>query len=80
MNSTTSPPIRAVSSYNQPFNDTLSVLYDIPFGKGRHFDPHNAALNLAAGGWGLDLINTATSGLPLNITYNPTTQGSVSPL
>ncbi|HEX4748538.1 MAG TPA: TonB-dependent receptor [Bryobacteraceae bacterium] len=71
---------KAVSSYDQPFNDTLSVLYDIPFGKGRHFDPHNAALNLIAGGWGTDLINTATSGLPLNITYSPTTQGSVSSL
>ncbi len=71
---------KAVSSYDQPFNDTLSVVYDIPFGKGRHFDPHNTALDLVAGGWGLDLINTATSGLPLNITYSPTTQGSVSPL
>lgn len=71
---------KAVSSYDQPFNDTLSVLYDIPLGKGRHFDPHNGAIDLVAGGWGVDLINTATSGLPLNITYSPTTQGSVSPL
>lgn len=71
---------KAVSSYDQPLNDTLSILYDIPFGKGRHFDPHNAALDLVAGGWGIDLINTATSGLPLNITYSPTTQGSVSSL
>jgi hypothetical protein len=37
-------------------------------------------LDLVAGNWGLDLINTATSGLPLNVTYSPTTQGSVSPL
>ncbi len=71
---------KAVSSYDQPFNETLSVLYDVPFGKGRHFDPHNAALDLVAGGWGVDLINTATSGLPFNVTYSPTTQGSVSPL
>ncbi len=71
---------RAVSSYDQPINDTLSVLYDLPFGRGRHFNIQNGALDLIAGGWGIDLINTETSGLPLNITYSPTTQGSVSPL
>ncbi len=71
---------RAVSSYDQPINDTLSILYDLPFGKGRHFDIKNTALDLIAGGWGIDLINTETSGEPLNITYIPTTQGSVSPL
>lgn len=71
---------RAVSSYNQPINDTLSVLYDIPFGKGRRFSTSNTALDLIAGGWGVDLINTETSGLPLNITYNATTQAQVSTL
>ncbi len=71
---------RAVSSYDQPINDTLSVLYELPFGKGRHFAIQNATLNLIAGGWGIDVINTESSGLPLNITYGPTTQGSVSPL
>jgi hypothetical protein len=71
---------RGVSSYNQPFNDTLSLLYDIPFGKGRHFSTSNTAVDLIAGGWGVDLVNTASSGLPLNLTYSPTTQGQVSTL
>ncbi|HXE13579.1 MAG TPA: TonB-dependent receptor [Bryobacteraceae bacterium] len=71
---------RAISSYDQTFNDTLSVLYEIPVGRGRHFDIKNTALDLLAGGWGIDLINTETSGLPLNITYNASTQGQVSPL
>ena len=71
---------RGLSSYNQPINDTLSILYDIPFGKGRKFSTNSTALDLVAGGWGIDLINTATSGLPLNITYNPPTQGQVSTL
>jgi Carboxypeptidase regulatory-like domain/TonB-dependent Receptor Plug Domain len=71
---------RALSSYNQPFNNTLSILYDLPFGRGRHFDIRSTALNLIAGGWGIDLIDTETSGLPLNITYNPNTQQTVSPL
>ena len=55
---------KGISSYNQPLNDTLSVLYDLPVGAGRHFDPHSKALNLIAGGWGVNLINTMTSGLP----------------
>ncbi len=71
---------RGISSYNQPINDTLSVLYDIPFGKGRHFSTNSVPVDIVAGGWSLDLINTATSGLPLNITYNATTQAQVSTL
>ncbi len=74
------PGNRGVSSYDQPFNDTLSISYDLPFGKGRHFSIASTALDEIAGGWSIDLITTETSGLPLNITYNPTTQGSVSPL
>jgi hypothetical protein len=71
---------RGLSSYNQPLNDTLTVLYDIPFGKGRRFSAPNKAVDLVAGGWGIDLINTETSGLPINITYSPSTQGQVSTL
>jgi hypothetical protein len=71
---------RGLSSYDQPFNDTLSILYDLPFGKGRHFNIQNRALDLVAGGWGINLINTATSGLPLNITYSASQQYQVSPL
>jgi Carboxypeptidase regulatory-like domain/TonB-dependent Receptor Plug Domain/TonB dependent receptor len=71
---------RALSSYNQPFNNTLSIVYDLPFGKGRHFDIRSTALDLIASGWGIDLIDTETSGLPLNITYSPNTQQTVSPL
>jgi hypothetical protein len=68
------------SSYNQPFNDTLSVVYDLPFGAGRRVNFQHRALDLLAGGWSVNVINTATSGLPINISYSPTTQGSVSPL
>ena len=71
---------KGISSYNQPLNDTLSVLYDLPFGKNRHFKFSNSALDAIAGGWGINVINTMTSGLPLNVTYGPTTQASVSSL
>ncbi len=71
---------KGYSSYDQPFNDTLSVLYDLPFGKGRQFNINNPALGFVAGGWSLNLTNTATSGLPLNITYSASSQYQVSPL
>ncbi|HEY7304561.1 MAG TPA: TonB-dependent receptor [Bryobacteraceae bacterium] len=71
---------RGISSYDQPFNNTTSILYDLPFGRGRHFNIQNRALDLIAGGWSIDVINTATSGLPINITYSPTTQAQASPL
>ncbi len=71
---------RGLSSYDQPFNNTTSIVYDLPVGKGRHFNLSNRALDLAVGGWSVDVINSATSGLPINITYSTTTAGSVSPL
>jgi hypothetical protein len=71
---------RGLSGYNQPLNDTLSVLYDLPVGHGRHFDVANKALDYVVGGWSLNMINTMTSGLPLNIGYSASTQQQVSGL
>jgi len=37
-------------------------------------------LDAIAGGWGLSIINTMFTGLPLNVTYSNTTQASESSL
>ena len=74
------PGNRAVSSYDQPFNDVLSILYQVPYGRGRRFNAPNGVVNFIAGGWAVDLINNMTSGLPIDINYNPPTQGQVSTL
>ena len=71
---------RGLSSYNQPFNDTLSIIYDLPFGKGRRFGMTNSVANFVAGDWSIDMINTMTSGLPLNVGYSASTQQQVSSL
>lgn len=71
---------RGLSSYDQPFNDTLSVVYDLPVGKGRRMNLTNPVANAVLGGWGLNAINTMTSGLPINITYSASSQYQVSPL
>jgi hypothetical protein len=63
---------RGVANYNQPFNNTTSVVYDLPFGKGRKLAsglPNYA--DAVVGGWRLTLINTMSSGLPVNLTYSP---------
>ena len=71
---------KGISSYNQPLNDTFTVIYDLPFGHGRRFNITNKALDYAVGGWELNMINTMTSGLPLNIGYSPASQAQISSL
>lgn len=70
---------RGPSGYNQPLNDTFSALWDLPFGTGRHFgNDAPRALRETLGGWQLSAISTATSGLPINLTYSPTSNQTVS--
>jgi hypothetical protein len=70
---------RGPSSYDAKLVNVTSVVYDLPFGRGRqHLGNINRALDLAIGGWEINGINTASTGLPINIYYAPTTAGSVS--
>jgi hypothetical protein len=71
---------KGLSSYNQPLNDTLSIICDLPFGKGRRFAIDNSVANFLVGGWSMDMINTMISGLPLNVGYSASTQQQVSSL
>ncbi len=59
------------SGYDQPLADTLSMVYDLPYGHGRRFGAtSNNLVNEVLGGWQLTLINTMTSGAPININYS----------
>jgi hypothetical protein len=70
---------KGYSNYNQPLNDTLSIVWDLPVGKGRRFGSSAPGLLQGAfGGWQFTAINTAASGLPINLTYSPTSQFQVS--
>ncbi len=71
---------RGLSSYNQPLNDTFSALYDLPVGHGKTFNIDNKALDFVAGGWSLNMINTMTSGLPIDVGYSASSQQQVSGL
>ena len=70
---------RGVSGYNQPINETLSVVYDLPYGKGRTFGQRAPLLmQELLGGWQVTAIENADSGQPVNVIYSPNSFQSVS--
>jgi hypothetical protein len=70
---------RGLSGYDQPFNNTTTVLYDLPFGnKGMIGKNWAKPVDTILGGWRVTAINTANSGNPVNLTYSPSSQFSVS--
>ncbi len=63
---------RGPSSLDVKFNDVTTLVYQLPFGKGRRFGSSwHPVVNAALGGWELNTINTASSGLPLDVAYTP---------
>ena len=70
---------RGPSGYNQPINETLSLVYDLPYGKGRTFGSDAPFIvQELLGGWQITAINDVNSGSPVNITYSPNSFQSVS--
>ncbi len=70
---------RGPSGYNQPLNETLTIVYDLPYGKGKMFGSQAPLyMQEILGGWQLTAINNMDSGQPLNITYSPNSFQSVS--
>jgi hypothetical protein len=58
-----------LSQINLDHQFTASVLYDLPFGKGKHFGSNwNGATNAVLGNWQVNVIEKAESGFPLFIT------------
>lgn len=69
---------RGPSSFDQRFNSTTSVLYELPFGKGRKFGGSvHGAVDAILGGWQASAIVSLLSGQPLNIRY-PDASGILS--
>jgi Carboxypeptidase regulatory-like domain/TonB-dependent Receptor Plug Domain len=59
---------KGVSGYDQKFTDILSVVYQLPFGRGKKFGGNIAKpLDYAIGGWELTGINTALSAFPITL-------------
>ncbi len=63
----------AQSDYNLPVSNITSLVYDMPFGRGRRFGQNlNPVLDGFLGGWQVSAINTAQAGTPFDLTYSPT--------
>lgn len=72
---------RGESAYDQPLNDTLTLVWDLPYGRGRHFGANAPrAMQMLLGDWQVTAINIATSGQPVNLTYNESAAFDVSDL
>jgi len=65
---------RGTSGFDIKHRTSQSVIYDLPFGKGRHFGVSNSLLNAIVGGWQINGILTLQGGLP----FTPTLATSVS--
>ena len=65
-----------LSQINLNHNFTASIIYDLPFGKGRKWGSNwNAAGNAILGGWEATVIEHATSGFPIfDIDSNNTSE------
>jgi hypothetical protein len=68
-----------ISGYNQPLNNTTTLIWELPFGRDRRYaSDMNGVMEAVLGGWRLTAINTMASGLPVNLTYSPSGTFSVS--
>lgn len=59
---------RSVSGFDLTQVLSVNLVYELPFGKGKALASHSSALNAIVGGWQLNTITTARSGVPYNIT------------
>ena len=72
---------RGPTSFDVKLNNVTSIVYELPFGKGRDFASSvNPVVDAIIGGWELNTINTAHTGQPLNVYYSPSSANSVSGL
>jgi len=55
------------SAFNTPHRMVTSILYELPFGRGRAFGDVGGVLNQIIGGWQIGSIVTVQSGRPLNM-------------
>ena len=62
----------AQSDYNLPVANITSLVYDLPFGRGRTFGHNlNPIMDAVLGGWQVSAVNTMQAGTPFNLTYAP---------
>ncbi|MGI4758440.1 MAG: carboxypeptidase regulatory-like domain-containing protein [Janthinobacterium lividum] len=69
------------SNYNRPLNNVTSLVYQLPFGRGRRMlAKAPRLLDAVAGGWDVNSIVNARSGEPVTLTYTPDANHQVVPV
>ncbi len=72
---------RGPSSFDIEFVNVTSVVYQLPFGKGRKFGSSmNPVFDAALGGWEVNTVNTLNSGPPIDVSYSPSSFNDVTGL
>lgn len=72
---------KGLTSFDVKFINVTSVVYQLPFGRGRRFGSNmNAVLDAVAGGWEVNSINTANTGTPIDVSYGPSAANDVTGL
>jgi len=72
---------KAPTSFDVEFMNVTSVVYELPFGRGRKLGAQwHPVLDAILGGWELNTINTANTGNPINVYYSPSTANDVTGL
>jgi hypothetical protein len=67
------------SGYDQPYNNTTSFVWNLPFGRGQRWLKNaGPVMEGLIGGWTLSGINTVTSGEPVTLIYTPAASFQVS--
>ena len=62
-----------LNDFNRTLSFVQSYVYQLPFGKGKHFlNSGPRGLDKIVGGWQLEGILTVMSGLPFTVTYSST--------
>ena len=71
---------KGISNYDRKFNNISSMVYELPFGRGRKFmGSANRALDVALGGWQITAIVNMRSGEPFNMSYTAAARSQVAP-
>jgi len=68
---------KSLSALDVAHRIAINYQYELPFGKGRPYLNRGGVWNLVLGGWGLNGITSAQSGLPISISSSANTTNSL---
>jgi hypothetical protein len=63
---------RSVGAFDQTHTVKLSTVFDLPFGKGKHWLAKGGFASHLVGGWRLSAIQAYNTGFPIGVTSNGT--------